>query len=162
MAFQADSRLLEGAYANMPPRAKSPPPTRIRTRPKPIASFYCEPLSCWISKTSCAARFTFAERGDKHHEGGPCGKRCNVGTAVHAGDPLPAGFQVVVQEAVETIPSRDKAWGHAECQQCGTRYKRNSGNHRNFCRRRCAKRFYRPYNPPAPGLEALEAVLEGY
>ncbi len=146
----------------MPPKAKSPPPTLIRTRAKPMPSFYCEPLSCWISKTACAARYTFTERGDQRFVGGPCGKRCNVGCAVKAGDPLPAGFQVVTQEAVEAIPSRDKAWGHAECPQCGTRFKKNSGNHLYFCNRRCAKRFYRPYHPPPPGQAALDAILEGY
>lgn len=162
MAFQADCALLEGAYAIMPPKAKSPPLTTIQTRTKPMRSFFCEPLACWLSKTACAARFTFTEKGVQRFVGGPCGKRCNVGRAVKAGDPLPETFEVVAPEAVETVASRDKAWGHAECQQCGKSFKKGSGNHLYFCKRRCAKRFYRPYHPPAPGLAALEAVLEGY
>ncbi len=134
----------------------------IQVREKPVPAFRCEPLACWISKTSCAARFAFTERGDKRYEGGPCGKRCNVGVAVKAGGELPDSFEVLVPEAVETVASRDKNWGHAECLQCGKPFKRNSGNHRNFCLRRCAKRYYRPYHPPSPGQEALDAVLEGY
>lgn len=146
----------------MPPQAKSPPPAPIRTRAKPVPAFFCEPLSCWLSKTACAARFTFTERGDRRYEGGPCGKRCNVGRAVKAGDPMPGTFEVVTPEAVETIASRDKAWGTAECQQCGKSFKKGSGNHLYFCKRRCAKRFYRPHHPPAPDLGSLEAVLKGY
>lgn len=127
-----------------------------------MPAFYCEPLACWLSRVACAARFTFTERGEARYQGGPCGKRCNVGRAVKGKGPLPASFEVVKPEAVQPIASRDKAWGHATCLQCGTPFKKGSGNHLYFCRRRCAKRYYRPYNPPAPGLGALEAVLEGY
>lgn len=146
----------------MPPQANSPPLTQIRTRTEPIPAFRCDPLSCWISHTACAARFTFTERGDQRYVGGPCGKRCNVGRAVKAGKPLPASFDVVKPKVVESIPSRDKAWGHANCLQCGTRFKKGSGNHLYFCKRKCAKRYYRPHNPLAPGLAELEAVLKGY
>lgn len=134
----------------------------IRVQAEPMPRFRCEPLSCWISRVACAARYTFTERGDQRFAGGPCGSRCNVGRAVKAGEPLPDVFEVGVPQAVETVASRDKAWGSAECLQCGTEFKKGSGNHLYFCKRRCAKRFYRPYHPPAPGREALEAILEGY
>ena len=130
---------------------------------EPAPSFFCEPMSCWLSRTACAARFTFSERGDRRYEGGPCGKLCNVGRAVKAGDlALPDGFEVEAPEAVQSVASRDKAWGHADCLRCGKRFKKSSGNHLYFCHRRCAKRYYRPDNPPTPGAQALKDVLEGY
>ena len=133
----------------------------IRTDPH-RGNFYCEPLSCWLSRGACAGRFTQAQLGDRRFVGGPCGARCNVGRAVDRGEPLPETFAVVAIEEVKTVASRDKNWGHAICQQCGERFKKGSGNHLYFCKRRCAKRFYRPYRPPAPGLGALEAIMEGY
>ncbi|NIR31714.1 MAG: hypothetical protein GWN84_20855 [Gammaproteobacteria bacterium] len=128
-----------------------------------LGRFWCEPLRCWISQKACRARFELGKAGkSKRMRESPCGPRCNVGCAVAAGKRMPDSFELEKREAPKTVASRDKAWGHANCLECGERFKKHSGNHRNFCKRRCAKKFYRPYQPPVPGLGELQAVMEGY
>lgn len=130
--------------------------------------FWCEWLRCWISPKGCVARFRLANTGkSKRLRESPCGRSCNVGCALDAGKPLPDGFAIEKREAPPTVASRDKAWGYAVCQydgcpRQGKPYKKHSGNHLNFCSRSCAKRAYRPYRPPTPGLAELHAVMEGY
>ena len=126
-----------------------------------LQRFYCEPLACWISQVGCAARFRMAVDGNLRLRDSPCGQRCNVGRAVADGKPLPKRFELVQLKAPPTIASRDKAWGHATCLQCGKRFKRHSGNHRNFCVRRCAKRFARPWQPRPWSAADFEIVKEG-
>jgi len=133
-----------------------------------LGRFWCETLRCWIMPKGCVARYELGRSGkSKRMREGPCGPRCNVGTALAADQPLPDGFEVQQREAPPTVASRDKAWGHAVCQNpdCpreGKPYRKHSGNHLIFCTRRCAKRAYRPYRPPAPGLAELQAVMKGY
>lgn len=123
--------------------------------------FYCEPLRCRLSKVSCKARFQLAMAGNKRHAEGPC-SRCNVGRSLNTRGRMPKKFKLKVLKAPEPVASRDKAWGFANCLQCGTRFKKGSGNHLYFCRRRCAKRYYRPFKPAQPGLKEIETVMEGY
>lgn len=139
------------------------PPDKLPVKRTPDGRFRCEHLRCTLRVLACKARYNMALQGRKEVQGSPCGNRCNVGRSVGRHGRLPQYWEPLREQvAPKAVASRDKAWGYGTCWQCGDRYKKHSGNHRHFCKKRCAKKFYRPYRPRRLTAEDIETIEKGY
>jgi hypothetical protein len=110
-------------------------------------TFFCEPLRCKLTQSSCAARHKRAN-GDRRMDAvrrlevlQPC-IECNVGAAHVAGEPTPA-FEAKAPTIDIHAPPPPKNFGEQDCRcGCGTTFKRTTGNH-GFLNRRHQKKFQR-------------------
>ncbi len=112
-----------------------------------LRTFFCEPLRCKLTQSSCAARHKRAN-GDRRMDAvrrlevlQPC-IECNVGAAHVAGQPTPA-FEAKVCSIDVLAPPPPKNFGEQLCRcGCGTNFKRTTGNH-GFLNRRHQKKYQR-------------------